>query len=156
MGMRAAAERPILGWREWAGLPDLGIAIVKAKLDTGARSSALHALAVEVFRVGGAERVRFRVAPRQRDESETVMAEANVLDHRSVRSSAGAETLRPVIVTPATLFGETWPIEVTLADRAAMGFRMLLGREALRGRFVVDPYRSYLSGRAGRGTRGAP
>ncbi len=138
---------PVIGWREWVGLPDLGIRSIKAKIDTGARSSALHAFDVEPYVHRGIQMVRFVVHPVQRSTRRTVHAEAEVLEYRHVRSSGGHQTLRPVILADVTLGGQRWTIELTLANRDAMGFRMLLGRQAIRGRFVVDPGRSFLAGR---------
>lgn len=141
-------ERPtIVGWREWLELPDLGIAAVKAKIDTGARTSSLHAFDVQVFYRGGRQFVRFSVHPLQRSTERSVTAEVPLLEFRPVRSSSGHQTQRPVIVTRVALHGQCWPVELTLADRDAMGFRMLLGRQALRHRFVVDPGRSYAGGK---------
>lgn len=140
------SEKLVIGWREWVSLPELGIRRIKPKIDTGARSSSLHAFDVEFFRRRGEEWVRFRVHPLQRDSRKTVKAEAEVLEMRRVRASSGHVSLRPVIVTPVELMGRRWPIELTLADRMDMSFRMLLGREAVRGRFVVDPGRSYYGG----------
>ena len=134
----------IVGWREWIALPSLGIPAIKVKLDTGARSSSLHAFDVESFERDGAAWVRFVVHPLQRDSETTLRAEAPVLEFRHVRSSSGHTTLRPVIRTEVELQGQRWPIDVTLAARDEMGFRMLLGREAVRRRFVVDPGRSYI------------
>ena len=139
-------DLPIIGWREWVGLPDLGVSCVKAKVDTGARSSSLHAFDLEVVRRRGKELVRFSMHPLQRSAAETVVAQAEVLDYRRVRSSSGQASERPVIVTTLVLRGEAWPIEVTLANRDAMGFRMLLGRESFRGRMLVDAGRSYYGG----------
>lgn len=133
-----------VGWREWLALPDLGIERVKAKIDTGARSSALHAFDLHYFERDGSDWVRFRVHPRQRSSQVTVLAEAPLLDRRRVRNSGGQAQLRPAIATAAFLGGQTWPIELTLVDRDAMGFRMLLGRQAVRRRFLVDPGRSFL------------
>ncbi len=138
---------PTIGWREWLALPDLGIAGIKAKVDTGARSSALHAFGIEPFDRGGRAMVRFRVHPWQHNTEQTVAAEAELIGHRLVRNSGGTETLRPVIVTSARLFDECWPIEITLIARDAMGFRLLLGREAVRRRFLVDASRSFLAGK---------
>ena len=138
---------PLLGWREWLMLPDLGIPAIKAKVDTGARSSALHAFDVETFQDGQRQMVRFKVHPLQRDVETTVAASAEVVDHRSVRSSHGEESLRPVIVTTVELLGQRFEVELTLVRRDAMGFRMLLGRQAIRGRFVVNPGCSYRNGR---------
>ena len=140
-------DRPIIGWREWLALPGIGIDGVKAKVDTGARSSALHAFDVEEFVSDGKQMVRFKVHPFQRDTLTTIDAVAELADRRQVRSSQGHLSLRPVIVTELDLAGRRCEIEVTLVRRDAMGFRMLLGREAVRRRFVVDPGRSYVTGR---------
>lgn len=139
--------KPIIGWREWVALPELGIAAVKPKIDTGARSSSLHAVRIEEFRRGDTLWVRFQVHPIQRSSQITVEAEAEVLEYRTVTSSSGQGTLRPVILTDVEVLGHRWPIELTLADRDSMGFRMLLGREAIRGRFFVDAGRSYYGGK---------
>lgn len=143
----AAQNRPTIGWREWLGLPGLGIAAIKAKVDTGARSSALHAFDIEEYAADGQTMVRFKVHPFQRDSATTVEAVAPLVDRRPVRSSQGQATVRPVIVTTLALGGELYQIEITLVRRDAMGFRMLLGRQAVRRRFVVDPGRSYVTGR---------
>lgn len=135
----------VIGWREWVGLPDLGVKMIKAKVDTGARSSSLHAFDLEEFKRGGKKFVRFKIHPVQRKSDKIVKAEARVLEYRSVRSSSGKAYMRPVIVTNITLLGQTWPIELTLANRDEMGFRMLLGREAYRGRLLVDAGKSYYS-----------
>jgi hypothetical protein len=133
----------IIGWREWVGLPQLGIEAVKAKIDTGATTSAIHAIHVERFRRRGRDFVRFQVHPLQKETHLTVSAEAPLLDFRNVRSSSGHETPRPVIRTQVELFEDCWPIELTLANRDQMGFRMLLGRQAIRDRFLVDAGTSY-------------
>lgn len=139
----------VIGWREWIALPDLGVPRIKAKVDTGARSSALHAFAVERFRRGGKSMVRFQVHPIQRNDRDVVSAEAEMLEERNVRDSGGHLERRPVIRTIVRLPGREWKIEVTLTNRDEMGFRMLLGREALTRRFVIDPARSFLAGKAG-------
>lgn len=136
----------IIGWREWTGLPDLGIEKVKAKIDTGARSSSLHAFDIKTIDQDGKTYVRFRVHPLQRNSRETVECRAEVLEYRLIRSSTGHAQKRPVIVTTIHVLGETWPIELTLANRVEMGFRMLLGREAVRGRFMVDSGKSFYGG----------
>ena len=138
---------PIIGWREWVALPQLGIAYIKPKIDTGARSSSLHVSQVEEFRRDDKIFVRFKVHPIQRNRSFGVMAEAEVLEYRNVASSSGQKSLRPVILTDIQLLGERWPIELTLANRDEMGFRMLLGREAIRGRFLVDSGNSFYAGK---------
>jgi len=139
--------KPVIGWREWLALPDLGIDRVKAKIDTGARSSSLHAYDIDLFTRDHADWVRFKVHPYQRDSSTTVITEAPLLDHRWVKSSGGHRTLRAVVETSVHWMGQIWPIELTLVRRDQMGFRMLLGREAVRGRYVVDPAKSYAGGR---------
>jgi len=141
------ARLPVIGWREWVGLPDLGVKQIKVKVDTGARSSSLHAFDLHRFERDGAQWVRFELHPVQRKSEPSVDVEAEVLEYRSVRSSSGKATLRPVIVTNVTLLGVTWPVELTLASRDEMGFRMLLGREAFRRRFLVDAGRSYCGGK---------
>lgn len=138
---------PIVGWREWVSLPTLDIKHIKAKVDTGARSSSLHALDIENFERDGAPWVRFKVHPEQRKEVKLVIAEAPVLEHRSIRSSSGESSTRPVILTHVVLLNKRIEVELTLANRVEMGFRMLLGREAVRGRFLVDSGRSYYGGR---------
>lgn len=138
---------PVIGWREWIALPDLGIDSLKAKVDTGARSSSLHAYDIRGFKRRGISWVRFRVHPVQRNHRITVEAEARVIGKRKVRTSSGHDSLRWVIETDALLGGERWPIEITLTRRDAMGFRMLLGRQALRSRFLVDPGRSFIFGK---------
>ncbi len=138
---------PLIGWREWIALPELGVTRIKAKVDTGARSSSLHAWEIEEFLRDGAPWVRFVVHPLQRSVEKTIRAEAKLLEYRPVRSSTGHQSLRPVIVTPIKLLGRVWSIELTLAGRDEMGFRMLLGREAVRGRFLVHPGASYFGGK---------
>lgn len=142
---RKVRIRPVLGWREWVLFPELGLS-VKAKVDTGAASSALHAYDIEPFVRDGARFVRFKVHPVQRETHTTVATEAPLVDERRVRSSGGHVTTRPVIETSIQIFDQTWPIEISLIRRDVMGFRMLLGRQAIRRRFLVDPGRSYLLG----------
>lgn len=142
-----AASLPRIGWREWLELPGLGVRAIKAKVDTGARSSALHAFDIEVFERQGHAIVRFHVHPWQRSDNGMIAVEAPLAGERLVRNSGGSQTLRPVIITDVELAGQRWPIELTLTARDAMGFRMLLGREAVRRRFVVDAGRSYLAGK---------
>lgn len=142
-GMKPAA----MGWREWIAFPDLGIRRVKAKVDTGARSSSLHAEEIELFQLRGRMAVRFVVLPRQGSRVGAVQCEAPLHDERYIKSSNGSRELRPVIRTAISWAGEVWEIDVTLTARDLMGFRMLLGREAIRRRHLVDPGRSYLGGR---------
>lgn len=134
----------IIGWREIIALPNLGINEIKAKIDTGARSSALHAFNLEEFQQDGQEMLRFQVHPKQRDTKHTITTEAKLLDYREVKNSGGEAQLRPAILTSVELGGEQWEIELTLTNRDVMGFRMLLGREAVRNKFLVDPGKSYI------------
>ena len=141
---RPRSPRPVIGWREWVTLPELGNVVTKAKVDTGARSSALHAFDLERFQRDGEDWVRFAIHPLQRRTTPSVPVEARIVDERPVTSSSGRTQRRPVIATPITLDDTTWPIEITLTRRDEMGFRMLLGRQAIRKRYVVDPGRSFV------------
>lgn len=145
---RVASPDKIIGWREWLALPSLGVDRIKAKVDTGARSSALHAIKIKRFERDGELWVRFFVHPEQRKATGAVACEARVHDERRVKSSVGHTQKRIVIRERVELLGESFYIDLTLTNRDAMGFRMLLGREAVRRRFLVDPGRSYLAGRA--------
>lgn len=140
----------LLGWREWIALPDLGLSLVKAKVDTGARTSTLHAFYVDGFRRGGERYVRFGVHPLQKRTDVVIHGEAPVIDQRRVTDSGGHREDRFVIQTRVVLAGCDWPIEMTLTNRETMLFRMLLGRTALAGRAQVDPGRSFLTGRVAR------
>lgn len=134
----------LIGWREWVMLPELGIHSIKAKVDTGARSSCIHAVNIEQFEAAGLQKVRFQIAPVQHDDSQLVQAEAKLLCQRTVTDSGGHQEQRPVVLTTVSLGGSIWPIELTLTNRDVMGFRMLLGRQAIRDRFLVDPGHSFL------------
>jgi hypothetical protein len=148
-----AAETPamlLLGWREWISLPELGLSLIKAKIDTGARTSTLHAFYVDSFRRRGERYVRFGVHPLQKRTDVVIHGEALVVDQRRVTDSGGHREDRFVIRTRLVLSGHDWPIEVTLTNRETMLFRMLLGRTALARHAQVDPARSYLTGRVAR------
>ena len=135
------------GWREWVTLPALGIDKIKAKVDTGARTSALHAWHIQEIERDGAPWARFCVHPTQRTMVGEIWCEAPIIDHREVRNSGGRAEHRYVVETELQLGQEIWPIELTLTSRDDMGFRMLLGRTAIREKLLVDPGRSYLLGK---------
>jgi hypothetical protein len=136
-----------VGWREWAALPGLGIDWIKAKIDTGAKTSALHAFDLTEELVGGERWVRFYVHPWQAHDEDAVECAVPVLDYRPVRSSSGQQEDRFVIVADVALAGRVLTAEFTLTNRDALGFRMLIGREALAQGYLVDPSASYLGGR---------
>jgi hypothetical protein len=145
-----ASSSLILGWREWLALPELGLPVIKAKIDTGARTSTLHAFYVDTFRRDGRLYARFGVHPLQQRADIVIHGEAPVIDRRQVSDSGGHREERYIIATRLALAGLDWPIELTLTNRETMLFRMLLGRTATAGRALVDPERSFLTGRARR------
>jgi len=136
----------VLGWREWVTLPDLKIESIKAKVDTGARTSTLHAVNIEFLEKNNKTFVKFDVYPEQRSKEKLVKCEAPLLETRKIKSSVGNATKRPVVKTKICVGEFEWDIELTLVNRDIMGFRMLLGREAMRGHFLVDPGKSYVLG----------
>ncbi|MFP3979452.1 ATP-dependent zinc protease [Marinobacter sp. KMM 10035] len=141
------AENKIsLGWREWAALPDLDINRIKAKVDSGARTSCLHTFRTEPYTQDGERRVRFWVHPVQNDMHQVVECDARVLDEREVTDSGGHTELRLVIETTLVIGGQSWPVEMTLTNRDSMRFRMLIGRTAMEGRSIIYPEASYLAG----------
>ena len=137
----------MLGWREWVALPELNIAEIKAKIDTGARSSALHAFAIEPYRKGGQRWVMFAIHPLQKHTDPIVECHAQVKDRRMVTDSGGHKQRRYVIETQLVLGQSVINAEMTLTNRDSMRFRMLLGRTAMDQRFIIDPGASYLQGR---------
>ncbi len=151
--MTSPPSNTIAGWREWVSLPSIGVPWLKAKLDTGARTSAIHAFDLEEFERDGIPWVRYSVHPWQRSGEDSVVAESPILDRRGVRSSSGHTEDRLVVMMELSLVGHRVDAEMTLSRRDEMGFRMLVGREALRGGFLVDPGRSYVGGRPPRSSR---
>jgi ribosomal protein S6--L-glutamate ligase len=141
--MAPVAAPFILGWEEWIALPDLGLPAIKAKVDTGARTSALHAVYVEPFGGKRAPKVRFGVHPIPRRADVEIVCEADLVDRRQVRSSNGKLETRYVISTPLRIGDREWPIEVTLTNRDTMVYRMLLGRQAIIEGVLVDPSASF-------------
>lgn len=138
----------LIGWREWVALPELGIKRIKAKIDTGARTSALHAFQLDVYSEGGKQKVRFAIHPHQRSLKKIVHCSAELLDIRWVSDSGGHREQRHVIQTPIVMGDNSWPIEITLTSREDMRFRMLLGRTALDQNFLINPAASYLLGKS--------
>lgn len=140
-----AKEKTVIGWNEWVELPQLGLPLIKAKVDTGARTSALHAFSIETFKHRGAPWVRFQIHPLQADKKLAVICEAPVVDRRLVTDSGGKSERRLVIETLAHIAGVTRRIEITLTNREKMVFRMLLGRQAIsKFEFLVNPSQNTL------------
>jgi hypothetical protein len=147
--MKTRTKNPdaLIGWREWIGFPDFGTFQVKAKIDTGARTSAIHATNIEAFERDGRQLVRFCLFPHQDDHQTFVECVAPMTEKRVITDSGGHEEER-FVITSEILLGETrWTIEMSLTQRDDMGFRMLLGRTAIRGRFLVNPGASYMAGK---------
>jgi hypothetical protein len=145
--MTADPAQATIGWREWAALPDLNLPAIKTKIDTGARTSALHAFLIEPYAADGIDMLRFLIHPIQRNHDFQVECHAPVFDFREVTDSGGHREMRYVIQSKAVIGENVWPIELTLTNRDTMRFRMLLGRRAMENRFMVDPGASYINGR---------
>ena len=137
----------IVGSQEWCGFPELGVPAIKARVDSGAKTSSIHAFNIQPFKRHGESWVSFEVHPLQGNRRTTMKCESMVIDRRIIKSSAGIKEKRYVISTPLSLGYRVWDIELTLANRDSMGYRMLLGRRAMVGRMQVDPSRSLVHGR---------
>lgn len=140
------SDKFIVGSEEWCAFPALGIPAIKARVDSGAKTSSIHAFNIHPFSRNGTPWVSFEIHPIQQDRRTVVRCEAQIIDRRLVKSSSGISEKRYVVRTPLSFAGETWDIELTLANRDSMGYRMLLGREAMSGRMLVDPAESHRSG----------
>jgi hypothetical protein len=146
--MTIDSELTTIGWREWVALPGLGLPAIKAKVDTGARTSALHAFLIEPYRQDGIDMLRFLIHPIQKNQDLEVECRCPVFDMREVTDSGGHREMRYVIRSDLALGERRWPaLELTLTNRDTMAFRMLLGRRAMEHRFIVDPAASYLNGK---------
>lgn len=139
---RVKKQLETIGWREWLGLPDFGVSKIRVKVDTGAKTSALHVS--HIRQREGSRYIRFKVHPNQEDRLPEYEVRAKVIEYRHVKSSNGIRSLRPVIQTRIRLGENEFPIELTLVNRDLMGFRMLLGREAIRKRYLVDCGQSFV------------
>ncbi len=149
---RARAKLPPfeIGWREWVKLPELGIAPFKAKIDTGAHSAALHATHIEAFERDGDPWVRFVVPSDRHSHAPRYICTARVKDIRPVKNTSGVPEPRYVVHTTLVLGNRHWAVDITLANRDQMGYRMLLGRASLRRHnVVIHPDRSFLQGAPG-------
>jgi len=146
--MEKEEEKILVGWREWASLPELGIPAIKMKVDTGARTSALHAFSIETFEESGKKRVRFAIHPLQKRRDIEIYCVADVIDERIVSDSGGHRENRIVIKTPICIGEMRWEVEFTLTDRDTMRFRALLGRKAMESLFIVDPEKSFITGKS--------
>lgn len=141
-----AGSKIILGWREWVGLPQFGIPAIRAKLDTGARSSCLHVERAEEFTEQGEPWIRFAIDPVARRRRRKKWFTARIVDKREVTDSGGNRTLRPFIRTPLLIAGQRYDIDINLTNRREMLFPMLVGRTAMVDRILVDPALSYVLG----------
>jgi hypothetical protein len=142
-----ASSLPLLGWREWVSLPELNITQIKAKIDTGARSSALHAFAIHPYRKGGQRWVMFTIHPQQKNVDVSIECHAPIKDRRLVSDSGGHKQRRYVIETQIILGQSVITAEMTLTNRDSMLFRMLIGRTTINNHFIIDPNASYLQGK---------
>jgi hypothetical protein len=135
-----------IGWKEWISLPELDIPSIKAKIDTGARTSSLHAFKIEPFTENGINKIKFWIHPIQHNNDYVISCTADIIDERIVKNSGGQEEERYVIKTHILIADSQWDIEITLTNRDNMRYRMLLGRTSLRGKVIIDPNEAFLTG----------
>ncbi len=145
--MSKTNDLKVIGWREWVALPELGIDQIKCKVDTGAKTSSLHAYFIEPFKRSGNQYVRFGLHPVQKNSKIKKTCTGKIVDQREITDSGGHRELRYVISTRIKLNKEIIEAEITLTNRDSMSFRMLLGRDAIKNHFIVNPARSYLIGK---------
>lgn len=143
-------NRKTIGWREWVAMPDLGVGEIKAKVDTGADNSSLHAFNIERFESDGIQMVRYEIHPHQRKRKPTIECVSEVIKERKVKNPGGRSELRPVIRTRIIVAGIELSALINLTTRDEMTFRMLLGRRTVRQKFVIDPGHSYVGKRPGK------
>lgn len=137
----------IVGWKEWIGLPELGLPAIKAKIDTGAATSSIHAYNIRYVIKGGIKYVKFDIHPIQKNNKISKSCLAKLVDRRHVKSSSGDKQRRPVIITKLKVGNYEWDIQLNLTNRDSMGMRMLIGREAIIGRGMVNPTHKFLHGK---------
>ncbi|AFY39043.1 protein of unknown function DUF785 [[Leptolyngbya] sp. PCC 7376] len=147
--MKKSSPLTVIGWREYVSLPGFNLPLICAKIDTGAASSSIHATNIEYFQEGDRQMIRFTIHPHQRHIHDTVTLVAPLVEHRTIKSSNGHKQSRPVITTSIELGKYLWQIELNLTNRSLMGYRMLIGRQALRERFIVDVNKSFVQSHSG-------
>ncbi|GAB4393483.1 MAG: hypothetical protein Tsb005_11930 [Gammaproteobacteria bacterium] len=145
--LKTTQNKLLIGWNEWCQLPDLHIPAIKAKVDTGAKTSALHAFNIKAIKIHGVHHVQFNIHPIQKNDEVIVQCKAPIIDERDVISSNGHKEHRYVISTLLRLADQAWEIEITLSNRDPLAFRMLLGREALKNRVIIDPHATCVQGK---------
>lgn len=148
MSLDKSGARGLIGWREWIAFPAFGDFLVKAKVDTGARTTAIHATDIKAIEKDGKQLVVFALFPHQDDHDTFVRCTAPLAEKRVITDSGGHEEERFIIITEIGLGEYRWEVEISLTQRDDMGFRMLLGRTAVRNRFIIDPGKSYLEGKS--------
>ncbi len=145
-------DKKMIGNQEWCAFPELGIPAIKARVDSGAKTSSIHAFNITPFVKDNSDWVRFEIHPIQKNDQTLVICESPIVDQRAVKSSSGESETRYVISSLLSLGNDSWCIQLTLTDRDAMGYRMLLGREAMNGRITIDPSLKCVLGKESKST----